>query len=91
MLLNFGKASYIEKAKQQPEKVKQVISKIKTDGLIPTLETVNAKLSTPLPLGYSNVGKVLAVGDNVISIKKGDIVNLEFDILGKYTNNFFNK
>ena len=28
---------------------------------------------------------------NLIHLKKGDIVNLEFDILGKYTNNFFNK
>ena len=28
---------------------------------------------------------------NLIHLKKGDIVNLEFDILGKYIKNFFNK
>ena len=33
MLVDFGKAGWIEKARQQPDKVKQVMDKIKTDGL----------------------------------------------------------
>ncbi|HDM75255.1 MAG TPA: dehydrogenase, partial [Deltaproteobacteria bacterium] len=40
MLVEFGKAGLIGKARSQPDKVKQVIDKIKTDGLIPTLETI---------------------------------------------------
>ena len=32
MLVEFSKSNLIEKARQQPEKVKQVIDKIKTDG-----------------------------------------------------------
>ncbi len=44
MLVKFGKANPIEKARQQPEKVKQVIDKIGTDGLMPTLEAVQSKL-----------------------------------------------
>ncbi|MFN7771265.1 MAG: dehydrogenase, partial [Planctomycetota bacterium] len=44
MLVEFGQAGLIGKAKAQPEKVKQVIAKIQTDGLLPTLEAVFSKL-----------------------------------------------
>lgn len=74
MLVEFGKSSLISKARQQPDKVKQVIDKIKTDGLLPTLETVFNKLGEPLPLGYCNVGKVIAVGNGVRDFKVGDRV-----------------
>src|ERR1700730_16856410 len=58
-LLEFGKANWLQKARQQPDKVRQVLDKIRTDGLIPTLEAVEAKLDHPIALGYSNVGTVL--------------------------------
>lgn len=74
MLVEFGKASYLDKARQQPEKVKQVLDKIKTDGLMPTVETVFNKLDQPLPLGYCNVGKVIAVGEGVSGFSIGDRV-----------------
>ena len=74
MLVDFGKASYIQKAKQQPEKVKQVLNKIKTDGLIPTLETVFRKLGEPIPLGYCNAGEVIGVGSDIKKFKIGDRV-----------------
>lgn len=74
MLVEFGKASYLEKARQQPEKVKQVLDKIKTDGLQPTLEAVFRKLGEPLPLGYCNVGEVIDVGAGVTEFKIGDRV-----------------
>lgn len=51
MLVEFGKANLIQKARQQPDKVKMVLDKIKADGLMPTLETVFNKLDQPLPLG----------------------------------------
>ena len=59
MLLDFGKAGLIDKARQQPDKVRQVLDKIRTDGVMPTLEAVRNKLDQPLPLGYCNVGVVL--------------------------------
>lgn len=62
MLMNFGKANLLQKARQQPDKVKQVLDKVKTDGLLPTLEAVRSKLNEPLPLGYSCVGRVLESG-----------------------------
>src|SRR5690606_31365299 len=56
------------------DKVKMVLGKIKTDGLIPTLDAVRSKLDQPLPLGYCNAGVVLdssapgfEVGDRVAS------------------------
>ncbi len=74
MLVEFGKASLIQKARQQPDKVKMVLDKIKTEGLIPTLETVFNKLEQPLPLGYCNVGRVIEVGTGVKDFKVGDRV-----------------
>lgn len=74
MLVEFGKANYFQKAKQQPDKVKEVINKVKTDGLKPTINAVFNKLDQPLPLGYCNVGKVIAVGKGVESFQVGDRV-----------------
>lgn len=65
MLLDFGKANLIDKARQQPDKVRMVLDKIKTDGLMPTLDTVRNKLEQPLPLGYCNAGRVLEIGRGV--------------------------
>ena len=74
MLVEFGRASLIEKARQQPEKVNQVLDKIKADGLLPTMEAVFNKLGQPIPLGYCNVGKVIAVGKGVSEFAIGDRV-----------------
>jgi len=71
-IVEFSKANLISKARQQPEKVKQVLDKIKTDGLQPTLEVVFNKLDEPMPLGYCNAGVVLDVGPDVKDFKPGD-------------------
>ncbi len=74
MLLEFGKANLIDKARQQPDKVKQVIEKARTDGISPTVQAVRSKLDQPLPLGYSNVGVVAEVGEGVVEFEPGDRV-----------------
>ena len=74
MLVDFGKANMIDKARQQPEKVKMVLAKVRTDGLTATVDAVRSKLAQPLPLGYCNVGRVVAVGAGVEGFRPGDRV-----------------
>lgn len=74
MLIEFGKAGYIEKARQQPDKVRLVLNKIKTDGPQATIEAVLNKLDQPMPLGYCNAGTVTEIGANVHNFAVGDRV-----------------
>lgn len=71
MLIDFGRGSWLDKARQQPDKVKMVLAKARTDGLVATYEAVSSKLDQPLPLGYCNVGRVLAVGSGVQGFEPG--------------------
>ena len=74
MMLEFGNANYIDKVRQQPDKAKMVLNKIKTDGLNQTIESVKNKLDQPISLGYSTVGEVLAKADDVSDFSIGDRV-----------------
>ena len=74
MLVTFGQASLFGKVKKQPQRVKEVINKVKSDGLKPTLDTVFRKLDTPITLGYSQAGEIVEVGDDVTGFKVGDRV-----------------
>lgn len=74
MLVDFGKASLLSKARQQPDKVRQVLDKARTDGVVATIDAVRSKLAQPLPLGYSNVGVVSEVGAGVDGFSVGDRV-----------------
>ena len=65
ILVDFGKSNLIQKALKQPDKVKQVIDKTRTDGLISTFNSVQSKLDEPLPLGYCNVGTIIKLGEGV--------------------------
>ncbi len=74
MLLEFGRASYLEKVRQQPSRVAQVFDKIRTDGLFATADAVRTKLNEPIALGYCNAGIVEAVGAGVVEFRPGDRV-----------------
>ena len=74
MLVEFGKASLIEKARKNPEKVELVLNKLKKDGILPTLKSVFTKLELPIPLGYCNVGTVIDIGKDVSDFQIGDRV-----------------
>lgn len=97
MLVGFGKANYIDKARQQPEKVKMVLEKVQTDGLITTIDAVRSKLGQPLPLGYCNVGRVyevgvgaeqFAIGDRVVSNgPHADVVRVAKNLCAKIPDN----
>jgi hypothetical protein len=89
-LVEFGRANLIDKAHQQPDQVKQVVDRIKADGLPPTLEVVFIKLRFPLPLEYCNVGKVISVGKGVTEFSVGDRGHLEWESYGMMTGYDFN-
>jgi predicted dehydrogenase/threonine dehydrogenase-like Zn-dependent dehydrogenase len=74
MLVDFGNASLLAKARQQPEKVKMVLDKVRTDGLAATIGAVRSKLEQPIPLGYCNVGVVRETGDGQTGLAPGDRV-----------------
>ena len=74
MLIDFAKSNLVRKAQKQPERVKQVLDKINSDGIIATYRTVKSKLDQLMPMGYSNCGVVLKVGKNVKEFVPGDRV-----------------
>ncbi len=74
MLVDFGKANLVEKARQQPDKVRMALDKAKTDGLMSTIEAVRSRLDEPLSLGYCNVGHVLEAGPAITDLQPGDRV-----------------
>jgi predicted dehydrogenase/threonine dehydrogenase-like Zn-dependent dehydrogenase len=74
LVIDLAKASLAGKAVSRPDLVHQVLTKVKREGLVPTLEKVFAKLDHPAPLGYSVAGRVIAVGGGVTGVKVGDRV-----------------
>jgi len=72
MLVDFGKSNIVQKAKQQPDKVKQVLEKARTDGIMSTVHAVRTKLDIPMPLGYCNVGVIQEVGAGISGYEIGD-------------------
>ena len=73
-LMQLAKSSLVGKAAARPDLVRRVISNVRKEGLKPTLEKVFAKLDSPIPLGYSLVGEIVAMGRNVVGHSLGDRV-----------------
>ena len=95
MLTDFGKSNLIGKALKQPEKVKLVVNKIKTDGIAPTLESVNTVLNKPMKMGYCHVGSVLdngntnyLIGDRIVSNgSHGEVTRVPYNLTAKIPEN----
>lgn len=97
MLVDFGRASLAQKALKQPERVKMVIDKARTDGLMTTIDAVRSKLNEPLPLGYCHVGVVedvgvgcsgFTIGDRVVSNgPHADIVSVPKNLCARIPDN----
>ena len=73
MLVEFGRGGWLSKARQQPEKFRAVLAKVRREGLFPTIAAVRSKLAQPIPLGYCHVGEVLDAGE-APGFSAGDLV-----------------
>jgi predicted dehydrogenase/threonine dehydrogenase-like Zn-dependent dehydrogenase len=71
--VEFARQSIIGKARSRPDLVKQVINRVRTDGLLGTYRAAMARLDQLQPLGYSSAGEVIEVGE-VADVKVGDLV-----------------
>lgn len=95
MLVDFGKSGLLAKAKSQPDKVRQVLDKVATDGLMATVDAVRSKLAQPIPLGYCNVGIVretgaegFRTGDRVVSNgPHADVVSVPKNLCARIPDN----
>ena len=74
MLVAFGRGSWLSKVQQQPERVRQVLDKIKTDGLQPAIKAIRRRLDQPVSMGYCNAGEVVAIGRDVTDLRIGQRV-----------------
>jgi predicted dehydrogenase/threonine dehydrogenase-like Zn-dependent dehydrogenase len=62
MLVQFGRANLLDKVRSQPDRVRDVLDKMRTDGLVATADAVRSKLAMPVPLGYCSAGIVTEAG-----------------------------
>jgi predicted dehydrogenase/threonine dehydrogenase-like Zn-dependent dehydrogenase len=74
MAVDEGKKSLIERARERPDLVKQVIERAKTEGFVKTFNAVRSKLGSSTSLGYSAAGIVIDVGEDVTEFRAGDRV-----------------
>jgi polar amino acid transport system substrate-binding protein len=74
MAVDEGKKSLLERARERPELVRQVLEKAKNEGLVKTFNAVRSKLGSSTALGYSAAGFVIDVGEDVTEFRAGDRV-----------------
>lgn len=74
MMIDLARKSLLGKARERPDLVRRVIEKCRNDGVLSTIRQVREQLATPLAMGYSSAGMVLACGRTVEHFKPGDRV-----------------
>ncbi len=66
-----AKSSLLAKARQRPDQVRKVLEKVRSEGLLSTIQKVRARLEEPVPMGYSSAGVVIEIGEGVEGIYPG--------------------
>jgi predicted dehydrogenase/threonine dehydrogenase-like Zn-dependent dehydrogenase len=74
MLVEFGEKSLVGKARSRPDLVRQVLDKMRREGLVPTLEATFNRLDAPMTLGYSSAGTITALGSGMEGFTVGQRV-----------------
>ena len=70
----FARKNLLQKAQSRPDLVREVISKVRRDGLFSAIQAVRSRLDQPQSPGYSSAGTVIAVGEGVTDVQPGDRV-----------------
>jgi len=72
--VDMGQKSLVAKARSRPDQAKQVLDRVRSDGILKMYQTVKARLEERNAIGYSAAGVVLAVGDLAQGFEHGDRV-----------------
>jgi predicted dehydrogenase/threonine dehydrogenase-like Zn-dependent dehydrogenase len=70
----FAGKNLLQKAKARPDLVREVVAKVRRDGLFSAMAAVRSRLDQPLALGYSSAGTIVEVGEGINELSVGDHV-----------------
>ena len=74
MLVSFAEKSLLGKARSRPDLVRQMLDKVRREGLLTAVEAAFSRLDQPMPLGYSSAGTIVALGSGVQGFHVGQRV-----------------
>ena len=74
MSVAVARKSLLGKARARPDLVRQVLKKVRSEGILATMRQISARLDEPSPLGYSASGDVIEVGPGACGLKPGERV-----------------
>ncbi len=74
MAVKFAEKSLVGKARSRPDLVRQVMDKMKREGVLPTVQAAFNRLDQPMALGYSSAGTIVALGEGMEGFKIGQRV-----------------
>lgn len=69
-----ARQNLLGKARRRPDQVRQVVERVRSDGLKSTIDAVRNRLEALSPLGYCAAGRVEQVGRLVTGVAPGDFV-----------------
>ena len=72
--IELARSNLLDKARQRPDQMRQVLNNLRQEGLIPTYQKVMTRLDTPITLGYCSAGVVIEVGEEAQELRVGDRV-----------------
>src|SRR5258708_36632061 len=68
---DFAAKSLFRKARLRPDLVREVMNKIRRDGLFSAVSAVRSRLEQPAALGYISAGTVIEVGEGITALRPG--------------------
>ncbi|HEV2698630.1 MAG TPA: bi-domain-containing oxidoreductase [Terriglobales bacterium] len=70
----FASKGLLQKARLRPDLMREVVSKVRRDGLFSAVTAVRSRLDQPIALGYSSAGTIVQIGERINDLQVGDRV-----------------